>query len=137
MRIDQRSPITLIVAETAQRPLQASSGALMQTTVRNRVVFSNRLAILSAPSVSLTFQLTYSPGGVMANDTPVLTTAPAAALGAAPAAFDSRKATRTLIVASGGAIVAFLDVSIVNVAFPSLQKSFATASLADLSWVLN
>src|SRR4051794_37718099 len=106
MRIDQRSPITLIVADTAQRPLQASSGGeLMHTTVRNRVVFSNRLAILSAPSVSLRFQLTHSRGAVMGNDAHVLTTSAAAAPATAPSSFDSRKATRTLIVASGGAMV--------------------------------
>ena len=42
-----------------------------------------------------------------------------------------------LAVTSGGVFVAFLDVSIVNVAFPSLQHTFATTPLADLSWILN
>src|SRR3712207_2599879 len=31
----------------------------------------------------------------------------------------------------------FLDVTIVNVAFPELEREFAGASRADLSWVLN
>src|SRR4051812_15871203 len=33
--------------------------------------------------------------------------------------------------------MAFLDVTIVNVAFPSVQEAFPEASLAELSWVLN
>ena len=31
----------------------------------------------------------------------------------------------------------FLDVTIVNVAFPDIERDFAEASRADLSWVLN
>jgi NTE family protein len=42
-----------------------------------------------------------------------------------------------LVLASFGALLAFLDVTIVNVAFPSIRKSFPTASIGDLSWVLN
>src|SRR5438874_10094574 len=42
-----------------------------------------------------------------------------------------------LVVGSLGAFVAFLDVTIVNVAFPSIGSSFPGADLADLSWVLN
>src|SRR3954463_9622286 len=33
--------------------------------------------------------------------------------------------------------MAFLDVTIVNVAFPSIEKAFPSTSLAGLSWVLN
>jgi NTE family protein len=42
-----------------------------------------------------------------------------------------------LLVASFGAFLAFLDATIVNVAFPSIQKSFPDASIGSLSWVLN
>ena len=42
-----------------------------------------------------------------------------------------------LLVASFGAFLAFLDSTIVNVAFPDMQKDFAGASYASLSWVLN
>ena len=41
------------------------------------------------------------------------------------------------MVASFGALLAFLDVTIVNVAFPSIQQSFPHSSYGDLSWVLN
>ena len=43
----------------------------------------------------------------------------------------------SLMIASFGALLAFLDVTIVNVAFPDIQKSFPHASYGDLSWVLN
>src|SRR3954467_10707558 len=36
-----------------------------------------------------------------------------------------------------GAFVVALDLSIVNVAFPSIEKSFASTSTATLSWVLS
>lgn len=42
-----------------------------------------------------------------------------------------------LAVASFGALLAFVDSTIVNVAFPSIQRSFPTSSLPTLSWVLN
>jgi EmrB/QacA subfamily drug resistance transporter len=42
-----------------------------------------------------------------------------------------------LAVAGFGAFLAFLDSTIVNVAFPSIQSSFPTTSLSTLSWVLN
>src|SRR3954449_5875323 len=48
--------------------------------------------------------------------------------------FDARRA---LLVASLGALLAFLDATIVNVAFPDIQTSFSGSSLASLSWVLN
>ena len=43
----------------------------------------------------------------------------------------------SLVLASFGALLAFLDVTIVNVAFPDIQKSFPHSSYGDLSWVLN
>src|SRR6187200_3514929 len=45
--------------------------------------------------------------------------------------------SRVLLVASFGAFLAFLDATIVNVAFPSIRESFAGTSIAELSWVLN
>lgn len=46
-------------------------------------------------------------------------------------------ASRVLVVASFGAFLAFLDATIVNVAFPSIRESFAEADIGALSWVLN
>lgn len=45
--------------------------------------------------------------------------------------------SRVLLVASFGAFLAFLDATIVNVAFPSIRESFAGTTIAELSWVLN
>lgn len=42
-----------------------------------------------------------------------------------------------LAIASLGAFAAFLDVTVVNIAFPSIRADFPGASLADLSWILN
>jgi EmrB/QacA subfamily drug resistance transporter len=44
---------------------------------------------------------------------------------------------KVLLVASAGAFLGFLDVTIVNVAFPDIQRDFSDASLAELSWILN
>jgi len=49
-----------------------------------------------------------------------------------------RVSSRTvLLVASFGALLAFLDATIVNVAFPSIRESFPEASIGTISWVLN
>ena len=45
--------------------------------------------------------------------------------------------SRVLLVASFGAFLAFLDATIVNVAFPSIAQSFPGTSIGGLSWVLN
>ena len=45
--------------------------------------------------------------------------------------------TVVLLVASFGAFLAFLDSTIVNVAFPDIQRTFPDSSLSTLSWVLN
>ncbi|WP_217702507.1 MDR family MFS transporter/patatin-like phospholipase family protein [Nocardioides guangzhouensis] len=45
--------------------------------------------------------------------------------------------SRVLLVAAFGAFLAFLDVTIVNVAFPSIRESFPGTTIAELSWVLN
>jgi len=44
---------------------------------------------------------------------------------------------QVLLVTSIAAFMGFLDVTIVNIAFPDLRASFASVSLAHLSWVLN
>lgn len=46
-------------------------------------------------------------------------------------------AGRVLMVACFGAFLAFLDATIVNVAFPSIRESFPDTSIGELSWVLN
>lgn len=43
---------------------------------------------------------------------------------------------RAIAVASAATFVAFLDVTVVNVALPDLQRDFADASLVTLSWVV-
>src|SRR5215475_10817332 len=42
-----------------------------------------------------------------------------------------------LAVASLGAAVAFVDATIVNIAFPNIARSFPGTSISTLSWVLN
>ncbi len=50
----------------------------------------------------------------------------------------SRVAPRTvLLVGSFGAFLAFLDATVVNVAFPNIRASFPSTSISGLSWVLN
>ncbi|WP_191908024.1 MDR family MFS transporter/patatin-like phospholipase family protein [Nocardioides cynanchi] len=46
-------------------------------------------------------------------------------------------ASRVLLVSAFGAFLAFLDATIVNVAFPSIRDSFQGTSIGSLSWVLN
>jgi len=45
--------------------------------------------------------------------------------------------SRVLAVAAFGAFLAFLDATVVNVAFPDIRASFRSSSVSDLSWVLN
>ena len=50
----------------------------------------------------------------------------------------SRTNPRTvLVVSSLGAFLAFLDATVVNVAFPDIRASFPEADVSGLSWVLN
>jgi len=42
-----------------------------------------------------------------------------------------------LAIASLGAAVAFVDATIVNIAFPNIERSFHGTSISSLSWVLN
>src|SRR3954451_14230104 len=44
---------------------------------------------------------------------------------------------KVLLVTSVAVFMAFLDVTIVNIAFPDLRAAFSSSSLASLSWVLN
>src|SRR5690349_9869843 len=44
---------------------------------------------------------------------------------------------KVLLVTAVAVFMAFLDVTIVNVAFPSIRQAFPEASVAGLSWVLN
>lgn len=70
---------------------------------------------------------------------PVPATEGAAAPEPAPAALGSlrRRSERgVLVVASFGALLAFLDATIVNVVFPDIRNSFPS-SIGSLSWVLN
>ena len=42
-----------------------------------------------------------------------------------------------LLVASFGAFLAFLDATVVNVAFPNIRDSFPGSTISSLSWILN
>src|ERR671932_134134 len=44
---------------------------------------------------------------------------------------------KVLLVTAVAVFMAFLDVTIVNIAFPDLRADFGSSSLAGLSWVLN
>jgi EmrB/QacA subfamily drug resistance transporter len=44
---------------------------------------------------------------------------------------------QVLLVTSVAVFMSFLDVTIVNIAFPDIRASFGDASLAGLSWILN
>ncbi len=45
--------------------------------------------------------------------------------------------TAVLLVAAFGAFLAFLDSTIVNIAFPAIQRYFHQSDISSLSWVLN
>ena len=44
---------------------------------------------------------------------------------------------KVLLVTSVAVFMGFLDVTIVNIAFPDIESSFHDSSLAGLSWILN
>jgi EmrB/QacA subfamily drug resistance transporter len=44
---------------------------------------------------------------------------------------------KVLLVTSVAVFMALLDVTIVNIAFPDIRRTFAADSLSDLSWILN
>src|SRR3954471_12620790 len=51
--------------------------------------------------------------------------------------FIMQRKWQVLLVSSVAVFMSFLDVTIVNIAFPDIRASFPGTSLADLSWVLN
>src|SRR3954451_12216370 len=44
---------------------------------------------------------------------------------------------KVLLVTSVAVFMSFLDATIVNIAFPDIERSFPDATLGDLSWILN
>ncbi|QLY27950.1 MFS transporter [Nocardia huaxiensis] len=56
---------------------------------------------------------------------------------AATDAAASRAARRALLVACGAAFVAFLDLSVVNIAFPAITRDFPGAAPTALTWVVS
>jgi EmrB/QacA subfamily drug resistance transporter len=48
-----------------------------------------------------------------------------------------KKRWKVLLVTSVAVFMGFLDVTIVNIAFPDIEASFSDTSLAGLSWILN
>ena len=55
-----------------------------------------------------------------------------------PARVRRKPSPRTVLaIAALGSAVAFLDATIVNIAFPDIERSFPGASISTLSWVLN
>lgn len=53
-----------------------------------------------------------------------------------PEPFSSAHQRRSLIVACGGAFLAFVDVTITNLAIPDLANDFSGSSVTTLSWVV-
>lgn len=49
----------------------------------------------------------------------------------------ARSSRQVLVVVSLAAFMAFLDTTVVNIAFPALQRAFSGARSASVSWVLN
>jgi EmrB/QacA subfamily drug resistance transporter len=47
-----------------------------------------------------------------------------------------KRAKQVLAITSGTAFLGFLDVTIVNLAFPDLRRDFAGVSVSELSWVI-
>jgi EmrB/QacA subfamily drug resistance transporter len=56
---------------------------------------------------------------------------------AAAAMYDQRHRKSAIAIACAGAFVAFLDTTIVNIAFPDISASFAGSGRDALSWVLD
>jgi EmrB/QacA subfamily drug resistance transporter len=50
---------------------------------------------------------------------------------------DTSAAGRTLAVASGAAFIAFLDLSVVNIAFPTVALSYPGTPTATLTWIVS
>ncbi len=75
--------------------------------------------------------------GVLVLDAPAPQQSDPAPTGALRTARRTPSSTGVLLVAAFGAFLAFLDSTIVNVAFPDIQASFPESSIGSLSWVLN
>jgi EmrB/QacA subfamily drug resistance transporter len=54
-----------------------------------------------------------------------------------PGTADAHREWKVLLLSALAVFMVFLDVTIVNIAFPAIHRTFADTSLADLSWVLN
>ncbi|GAB93779.1 MFS transporter [Gordonia rhizosphera] len=54
-----------------------------------------------------------------------------------PPTVDPRSARLALLVACGAAFVAFLDLSVVNIAFPSIADDFTSVPTTTLTWVVS
>src|SRR3546814_5018759 len=50
---------------------------------------------------------------------------------------DTSAAGRTLAVAAGAAFIAFLDLSVVNIAFPTIALSYPGTSTGTLTWIVS
>ncbi|MFD3594691.1 MFS transporter [Nocardia sp. NPDC058640] len=50
---------------------------------------------------------------------------------------DTSAAGRTLAVAAGAAFIAFLDLSVVNIAFPTIATSYPGTDTATLTWIVS
>ena len=64
-------------------------------------------------------------------------TSPVTGTAAATAHDTSRVARATLLIASLATLATFLDTTILYVAYPDIERTFESASVAQLSWVLN
>ncbi|WP_233434216.1 MFS transporter [Nocardia yamanashiensis] len=60
-----------------------------------------------------------------------------AGAGATGADASARSARRALLVACGAAFVAFLDLSVVNIAFPAISRDFPGTAATSLTWVVS
>ncbi|MET8871658.1 MFS transporter [Nocardia sp. NPDC004604] len=49
----------------------------------------------------------------------------------------AKAAVRTLVIACGAAFIAFLDLSVVNIAFPSIARDFPDTATTTLTWVVS
>ncbi|WP_084514268.1 MFS transporter [Nocardia acidivorans] len=65
------------------------------------------------------------------------TTAPASAAPAPTTPPADRSTRRALLVACGAAFVAFLDLSVVNIAFPAIGRDYPGTSPTTLTWVVS
>ncbi len=74
--------------------------------------------------------------GLVAEPEPPATELPSANHAPAPRRRGPAPVT-VLVIASLGAAVAFVDATIVNIAFPNIAKSFPGTSISSLSWILN